>query len=374
MKLEELEDAGVCAPAAADHARMRSPARIEWIEGMAKHNTTIPEASPAAYDAARAGVGLVDRADRGRLVVSGKDRASFLQGLLTNDVVALKAGEGCYAAYLTAQGRMITDLVVYELGDVILLSLGRDVKDDVLGRLDQLIFSEDVQLGDVSETFAGVGLVGPAAARVVSAVLTGVTAACVDALAPHGNLRGQFGGEPAIALRTVDAGLAGYELLVGAAQAGALRTALLGAGAVAIDPDTSEVIRIEGGVPKFHRDMDEETIPLEAGLESSAISQSKGCYVGQEVIIRVLHRGHGRVARRLVGLSFDSGSSPASGMAVEVEGRAVGFVTSTALSAALKRPIALAYVHRDFVEPGTRVSAGGYPAAVTELPPVRSAP
>jgi glycine cleavage system aminomethyltransferase T len=91
--------------------------------------------------------------------------------------------------------------------------------------------------------------------------------------------------------------------------------------------------------------------------------------VGQEVIIRVLHRGHGRVARKLVGLTFDGVSAaPSSGMAVEAEGREVGHITSSALSAALKRPIAFAYVHRDFVDPGTKVSAGGYPGVVTALP------
>src|SRR4051812_34415518 len=104
-----------------------------------------------AYQAARERAASIDRCSRGRIVVSGNDRASYLHGLLTNDIVALKTGSGCYAAYLTAQGRMISDLWVYELGDVILLNLP-DVatKDVVLAKLDQFIFSEDVQLGDVT--------------------------------------------------------------------------------------------------------------------------------------------------------------------------------------------------------------------------------
>ena len=115
----------------------------------------------SAYQAARQRAAFIERSSRGRLLVSGSDRASYLQGLLTNDTVALKAGEGCYAAYLTPQGRMISDLLVYELGDVILLSLPGDVKDTVLARLDQFIFSEDVQLGDVTATFGQVVVVGP---------------------------------------------------------------------------------------------------------------------------------------------------------------------------------------------------------------------
>ena len=131
---------------------------------MPQHNTLIPPAS-AAYDAARHGAAFLDRSHRGRIAVSGSDRASYLQGLLTNDIVALKAGQGCYAAYLTAQGRMITDLEVYELGDVLLLAMSGAVKDGVLARLDQFIFSEDVQLGDVTDAFAQIAIVGPAARR-----------------------------------------------------------------------------------------------------------------------------------------------------------------------------------------------------------------
>src|SRR4051812_38614621 len=103
--------------------------------------------SHTAYDAARRGAAFVARSHLGRIVVSGAERASYLQGLLTNDIVALKAGHGCYAAYLTAQGRMIADLHVYELGDVILLTMAGTVKDVVMAKLDQFIFSEDVQLG-----------------------------------------------------------------------------------------------------------------------------------------------------------------------------------------------------------------------------------
>src|SRR5512132_248661 len=114
--------------------------------------------------------------------------------------------------------------------------------------------------------------------------------------------------------------------------------------------------------------MDDETIPLEANIESRAISFSKGCYVGQEVIIRVLHRGHGRVARKLVGLVIDDEAVPGPGARARVDGREVGEVTSSAMSAALKRPIALAYLHRDFLEPGTTVVVDSHSAVVTTLP------
>src|SRR5438067_12807775 len=116
---------------------------------MSQHSIMVPGVSLDAYAAARTRAAFLDRSDRGRIVVSGSDRASYLQGLLTNDMSALTAGTGCYAAYLTAQGRMIADLYVYELGDVMLLMMDGGVKDAVLAKLDQFIFTEDVQLGDV---------------------------------------------------------------------------------------------------------------------------------------------------------------------------------------------------------------------------------
>ena len=324
--------------------------------------------TPDTYAAVRHRAGLIDRSDRGRLVVSGKDRASYLQGLVTNDVTGLSAGRGCYAAYLTPQGRMITDLWVYELGDVILVSLPIEVKDAVLAKLDQFVFTEDVQLGDVTASFASLVVAGPEAGALVAALLDGVDASVLAALPLHGNVRATRADRPAIVLRVDDAGEPGYEVLVAAEQHDALRAALIENGAVAVDPLTAEAIRVEAGIPRFHRDMDEETIPLEAGIEDRAISLTKGCYVGQEVIIRVLHRGHGRVARRLVGLTLEGDAPPAPGAAVAVDAKDVGRITSAVWSPALEQPIALASLHRDVVQPGTAVRVGEVAATVTALP------
>src|SRR5262245_1875198 len=327
----------------------------------------IPIAFAPAYDAARHRAAFLDRSDRARVVVSGADRASYLQGLLTNDIVALRAGQGCYAAYLTPQGRMIADLWVYELGDVILLRMLRDVKPIVLAKLEQFVFSEAVQLGDVSDTFLGLAVVGLQSAAVASRVL-GAPEQTLSELPEHGNLRAAFASESAIVLRTSDVGQAGFDVLVEAIAFQPLRAAVHRAGAVEIDAATAEAVRVEAGVPKFHQDMDEETIPLEAGIESRAISLTKGCYVGQEVIIRVLHRGHGRVARKLVGLLASGDGALNRGAIVKADGRDIGEVTSATWSPALQHPIALAYVHRDFVSPGTRVRVDDADTEVVELP------
>lgn len=315
------------------------------------------------------------RADRGAIIVSGADRATYLQGLLTNDIVALRAGRGCYAAYLTAQGRMIADMRVYELGDAILVSLARDVKDTVIAKLDQFIFSEDVHLGDVSETFASVAVIGPdASARIDSVLDAGDASRAIADLPNHGNARAFFRGEPIVVLRVTDTGLAGFELLIERPRSADLMAALHDVGVSDVDRETAEAFRIEAGVPVFHQDMDEDTLPLEAGLEEHAISLTKGCYVGQEVIIRVLHRGHGRVAKKLVGLTITGNSPPPPTSIVKSGDREIGRVTSSTMSPKVGGPIALAYLQRDFIAPGTAVIVGECSARVSALPFVDKEP
>ena len=258
--------------AASIAARASMPARIEWSQGMSEDNIMDSTACPCRRASRiRSGAtrrGVIDRSDRGRIVVSGQDRAAYLQGLLTNDIAALKPGEGCYAAYLTPQGRMIADLWVYELGDVILLTMSGDVKETVLAKLDQFIFTEDVQLGDVTEHVRQFAVVGPGAAKVVAQVLDRCPGRALSALGEHGNVRAEFAGQPAIVARVTDTGEPGFRPLRGAAPGGrARRRRCARAGAAELDAATAEALRIEAGVPMFHRDMDEETIPLEAGIE-----------------------------------------------------------------------------------------------------------
>ena len=240
------------------------------------------------------------------------------------------------------------------------------------------MFSEDVQLGNASDAFSTKAVVGPDAPRIVSG-LTGIAEDDLAAWPEYGNRRGQFDGHAIILTRIFDGGEPGYDLHVEAASAVGIGQAVEDAGVPALNAETAESLRIEGGIPRFNLDMDQETIPLEAGIESRAISFSKGCYVGQEVIIRVLHRGHGRVAKKLVGLLCDTDAVPTAGATV-VSRRAVGHVTSSALSGTLNKPIALAYLHRDFLTPGTAVLIDGLARwsascrlwrRVTDVPAVR---
>jgi folate-binding protein YgfZ len=175
-------------------------------------------------------------------------------------------------------------------------------------------------------------------------------------------------GGPAILLHAADRGERAFDVLVERAQWPALEHALHDAGVVAMSDAAAEAIRIEAGVPRFHQDMTEDTIPLEAGIEGRAISFNKGCYVGQEVIIRVLHRGHGRVAKKLVGLTINGEGVPEAGSAIEGGGKTPGVITSATWSPRLSQPVALGYVHRELAAPGTKVTVAGSDATVSALP------
>jgi folate-binding protein YgfZ len=326
------------------------------------------------YDAVRHHAGVIDRSSQGKIVLSGPDRASFLHALLTNDIVALRPGTGCYAAYLTPRGRMIADMRVVELGDRILLDVVPSVAASLTNRLNTLIFSEDVQVTDVTADFAELGVHGPGAADVLAEAV-GVSAAEAQALPPYGNLRATVGDAEVIVVRDDAFGEPGFDVSIARAEAERLRQKIDAAGALEIGASDAEILRVEAGRPLFGVDMDTETIPLEAGIEDRAISFTKGCYVGQEVIIRVLHRGHGRVARRLVGLVIGDAEIPAAKDPILAGEQRIGEVTSAVRSPALGA-IALGYVQRNHAVPGTPVAiargASRLSAKVSALPFQRS--
>ena len=309
-------------------------------------------ADPADESAVRSGAAIGSISARTQLAVAGTDRATYLQGLLTNDIQALAEGSGCYAAWLSPQGRMLTDMHVLQSAGMILLDVPAEQADSILARLDQFLFSEDVRIESLAEAMAGVWLHGPRAAAVVAQVVRGV-----DGLGDWSDYRhstGTFEDGPVSVARIDQLGVPGYCVFLTRATEPTFIASAVSAGARVVAPEAMHAARIEAGYPLFGVDMTAETIPLEAGIESRAISLNKGCYVGQEVIIRVLHRGQGRVARKLVGLRVD-GSVPVAGTRIFAGDKDVGVVTSAAASPRVGS-IALGYVHRDFVSPGSGVA------------------
>jgi folate-binding protein YgfZ len=280
---------------------------------------------------------------RGRLQIMGRDAGSFLHALVTADVLAVPSGGGVYAAYLTPLGRMISDMTLYRRGESWLVDLPPGLAAALLARLDALIFTEDVRVADVTDSTGLVSVFGPEAAEVIGRALA-ADAAVLLGLAVHSTVDLS---DVTIA-RTDAATVPAFDLIMPAAQMATLTARLHGAGAIEIGDETVEVFRLEAGRPAFGVDMDADTIPLEAGLLDRAISLTKGCYVGQEVIIRVLHRGGGRVAKRLMRLEAASADDAIAPGSVIVAGdREVGRITSAAWSPSRGRAIALGYVHRD---------------------------
>jgi folate-binding protein YgfZ len=305
------------------------------------------------YQALRHSAGIVRRGDRGVLGVTGADRLTWLQGLLTNDVASLPIGGACDAAYLTPQGRMITDMRVIQLADRALLDVPGSLAESLRAKLDSLLFSEDAQVTDVSRTLSIVDLHGPTAPDVIQRVSSGV--------------------EPTSAIITDPAyGVPGFSMFVPTAGVDAIVGLLVANAATETTLETLDVLRVEAGRPAFLIDMDEHTIPLEAGLGERAISFTKGCYVGQEVIVRVMHRGQGRLAKKLVGLRLEKSELPKKNDPIAASDRDVGRITSAVWSPTLERGIALGYVHRDVIEPGSAVSvraaAGVIQGIVSSLP------
>jgi folate-binding protein YgfZ len=308
--------------------------------------------------------GWIDKAGRGRLRIDGHDAVAFLHALLSNDIQALGAGEGVYATYLTPQGRMIADVVAYHCGDHVLLDVAPGQAAVLAARFDQVIFTEDVQISDVTSSLDQVAVVGghaeAAVARAAGADVDQIRRLPPRAHIPIGDLR---------VARTDDAEFPSLDLFFPSPARSEWLDRLDDAGVIPMSRALAEALRIDAGRPAFGVDMTEETIPLEAGLLDRAISLTKGCYVGQEVIIRVLHRGGGRVAKRLVRLAFDPSvaTPPPAGTPLATDTGDAGRITSAAFSPRSGRVIALGYVHRDAVETGRRLKAAGAPAEILGL-------
>lgn len=296
-------------------------------------------AQTAEYEAATGRCALVDLSTREAVRLTGTDRVSFLQGMVTNDVEQLAVGASCPVAMLTAKGAMVGDGRVVKLTDELLVDTGPGRGAAVRDFLNKYLISEEAEVADAPDV-AMVGLVGPAAGEVAQGLEEGVVVA---------RLPGLLG--------------VGVDVLVRREALAQVRAAL--GGLPTLSPATYEVLRVEAGVPLFGVDMTEATIPLEANLEK-AIHYQKGCYIGQEVIARATYRG--QMNKRLVGLLL-ADAAPAPGTELRLGDKRVGRLTSVVTSQRAGQNVALGYVHRDHLTPGTTLDvASGGRAQVQPLP------
>ena len=323
---------------------------------------------PAAeYDALRTGAALAHATWIAALELTGKDRVDWLQGLFSNDLKRLSAGQSCYGVHLTVKGKMVADLTVLARADSLVLITEESTRKPLVESLDRYLIREEVEIHDHVATWDDLNVAGPDTPD------DAWTTLWLRGPRAHAALEATFGAAPALppdAFATLGGAVCvrvaqGYDLHLPRRDAPAL-AARLAPHAAPVGPDSLEVARVEDGTPRIGADMDENTIPLEAGLEARAISYTKGCYVGQEVIARIHSQGH--VNRVLVGLLLDGDALPARGTKLRTPERELGWVTSAVHSRALHRPIALAFVRRDHAQPGTRLSADAIGAEVHALP------
>src|SRR5579875_3339849 len=309
-------------------------------------------APDAEYAAATTGCAIVDRSARGKLALTGADAKEFLQGQVSNDVLALTAGAGCYAALLTPKGKMLADLRILDTGEEILLDTERVALQELFNVIRRFSLGHQVTLHKRTLECGLLSLLGPDAARVAG----------TEALAgeEHAHASVRIGSLHARAIRT-DLGI---DLLCAAGDTAALTEALVAGGARPVSEATADILRIEQGRPRYGVDLDDTVIPQEAGLNARAVSFTKGCYVGQETVARLYYRG--KPNRHLRGLRL---AAPVpTGAEIVFGDRVVGHVGSVAESPAFGA-VALALVRRE-AAPGSAVHVGpdAVRGTVVELP------
>lgn len=304
------------------------------------------------YASLRAGAMLVDRSARGRLRVYGPKAAELVTGLVTNDVQALTPSQGCYAAALTAKGKIVADLRIFAMRDALLIDSPPRAREGWMAMVRKYINPRVARYDDETASTRQIGIFGTRA-RIALANATGLDTAQLGALPKYGHVQLDLPAGAIIA-RVPDLELEGYEIFVPQSAFEPFWERLVTEGAMPSGLAAWDIARIEAGRPEWGVDIDESTIPQEANLDDlHAISYTKGCYVGQETVARVHFRGH--VNRHLRGLLFSDGHVPGGAQLVDGEGKSVGDVRSTAMSPRLGA-IALAMVRRE-VEPGTSIRA-----------------
>lgn len=313
------------------------------------------------YWALKKAAGITDLSHQGRLIIEGKDRISFLNGLVTNDLAQVKGQTGLHSVLLNTKARVLADLHVYNLDPFLLVDAGTTSASGLKGLLDEFIITEDVQIRVATGELLQFTVQGPKSQTAVQQILG------LDAEIAPLSLK-QLG--PSIIISRERGEAKGYDIILPRDEAEAVwQSFLLKGGDIGVRPvglDALDIVRLEKGVPKYGVDVDENTIVLEAGFRD-AISFTKGCYMGQEVVARATHIG--RVNKHLVKLEAETNTAPVSRAKLFRDGKEAGYVTSAAFSPGREKVVGLGYVAKEFVEKGTglAVEAGAGTVAVSVL-------
>ncbi len=321
------------------------------------------------YRAVRSAVGLIDLTHRGLLQFTGADRVSFLQGMLSNDVKALKPFAGQYTALLTQQGKVIADARVLCSLNSVYLDFWETLKTKILDHLNRYLVADEVEIADRSQEYGMLSVQGPKA----EALLKEIVGQSELPLQASHHAMATIEGAAVCVVCASDTGESGYDLIIPRAHLSTTAKLLTEVGksfgAAWVGEEAHNTLRIETGVPRYGIDFSEDNLLLEVGLKD-AVSFTKGCYLGQEVVERIRSRGH--VNKKLVGLLLGPSEIASAGDAILVGAADVGQITSAVRSPALKRTIALGYIQKEFWAAGTTVlirhDTVQTQATVTDLP------
>jgi len=315
------------------------------------------------WRAARDSVALFDTNWHAITTLTGPDRARYLNAIVTNNTQSLNEGTGTVTLLLNPQGHILAEFEVYALKDRMILLSHASVRQRTNATLDKYIIMDDVKMEDMTDRMGTIAIEGPRAGMVISQ-MTGVA---LENQPEFSSREVKVDWVPCRVIRRSHFGEPGAEILANREHLGrlwrTLHASVYALGGAAIGMKALNALRLQAGVPWFPLDFNDSVIPHEAGLESTHISFSKGCYTGQEIVERVRSRGH--VNRRRVDLRFSTTVAPIPGTKLRAAGTEAGHVTSAAFSPAAGTAIGMGYVRREQAEPGSTVEFDGGTASVT---------
>ena len=298
----------------------------------------------AEYAAVRdGGAGLMDLSARGRISVSGSEAVMFLNGLITNDLKTIAENRWMPAVFPNVQGRLLAVVRILKRPNDILLDTEPITHAKVLKLIERFTLAGDFKVADVTNETALISV--------------------------QGAFFGKFSTDELTVLPATHTAEAGFDLLIEANKKANLWQSLIDAGATPVSKEVEEILRIEAGIARYGVDMDETNVVPETNLDD-AVSYTKGCYLGQEIIVRIKHRGH--VAKKLTGLRFDTDQKIEPGTAIKsTDDKEIGRVTSATFSPKLETTVGLGYVRYEHLTPGSPVVVNEIAATVQSLPLIR---
>jgi tRNA-modifying protein YgfZ len=303
------------------------------------------------YDALRNRAAWMDLSARGKIKLTGEDRARLLHAMTTNHIQQLTPGSGCYAFFLNDKGRVLADANVLCRPDYFLLDVEPETRQPLYQHLDRFIIADDVTVEDATDAVATIALEGPQAPQVLQRA---------DAPLPDAEYSTVEWGN-AIVARLNSTGSLGFFIFVPAAEKASVISRLEAAGAEPAGAEAARVVRLEHGKPRYSEDISDRFLAQEAN-QPHALHFSKGCYLGQEIVERV--RSRGQIHRVLMPLLLETTQPPAPGAKLEFGGAGAAEITSAAYSPALGKVVALAYVRTEHARPHEQMMLGDIRAEV----------